>query len=153
MGSPRLDGRNGEVWQKWAVFSWTQERIADHFGISQQRVTQILADVRSRMTPVDRNAMIEQSREMLEDMRRRQMELAEQIKAGAPVAVGKDGNKLYEDDGTPVRDYSGYLKALAEVRATDQVIAKRFGLDAPDKVETMATVKYQIEGFDPSALT
>lgn len=43
---PRLDGRNGEVWRLY-VQGRTQAFIAEEFGVSQQRVSQILAEVRA----------------------------------------------------------------------------------------------------------
>lgn len=41
----RLDGRNGRVWRAY-LHGATQERIAAEQGVSQQRVSQILAEVR-----------------------------------------------------------------------------------------------------------
>lgn len=147
-----LEERNAQIYEQWAVWSKSHRVIAKEFGISQQRVSQIIAEYRSK-NPAVREELAAQSIAVLKELHRRQLALAEQIKAGAPVAVGKDGNKLYEDDGTPVRDYSGYLRALAEVRATDAQIAKRMGLDAPDRLEATQTVKYVIEGVEGDALT
>lgn len=149
---PLLDERAEEIYQRWAIWGDTQAKIAKAYGITQGRVSQIVTAWREAHPQV-RTDLAEQSISMLKELRRRQFALAEQIKDGAPVAVGKDGNKLYEDDGTPVRDYSGYLKALAEVRATDAQIAKRMGLDAPDRLETTQTVRYVIEGVDDAHLT
>lgn len=150
--TPEIEARNEKIFEAWSIWSKTNRQIAEEFGISQQRVSQIIRKWRDDH-PVVRDELASQSITMLNELRRRQFALAEQIKAGAPVAVGKDGNKLYEDDGTAVRDYSGYLKALAEVRLTDAQIAKRMGLDAPDRLETTATVRYQVEGIEPGALT
>lgn len=152
MPNPPLEGRNGEIFRKWAVFRWNQERIAAEYGISQERVSAIIRAAREKGAP-DRASLLAQSAETLAELHARQMALAEQIKDGAPVAVGKDGKKLYENDGTPVRDYSGYLKALAEVRATDAEIAKRMGLNAPDRAVVEQTIKYEVVDVDSKDLT
>jgi transcriptional regulator with XRE-family HTH domain len=47
----RLDGRNGQVWRAY-VGGATQESIAAEHGVSQQRVSQILAEVRE-VIPAD----------------------------------------------------------------------------------------------------
>jgi transcriptional regulator with XRE-family HTH domain len=42
---PRLDGRDGEVWRAY-LYGHTQEQIATDHGISQQRVSQIVTEIR-----------------------------------------------------------------------------------------------------------
>lgn len=42
----RLDGRNGAIWRAY-LLGRTQEAIAEEHGISQQRVSQVLAEVRA----------------------------------------------------------------------------------------------------------
>lgn len=43
---PRLDGRNGAVWRGY-LLGQTQEALAAEHGISQQRISQILGEVRA----------------------------------------------------------------------------------------------------------
>lgn len=148
------EDRNAAIFEKWAVYGLTHREIAKEYGVSTQRIQQIVADWRKN-NPINREELAAQSIASLKDLRRRQIALAEQIKAGAPVAVGKDGFPLVEPGTDPpvyVRDYSGYLKALAEVRLTDAQIAKRMGLDAPDRLETTQTVVYEIAGLNPDDL-
>lgn len=150
---PIDEARAEEIFNRWAIWGETQQKIAASLGISHQRVSQIIKDWRAAH-PVVREELAEQSIAMLNDLRQRQYRLAEQIKAGAPVAVGKDGLPMQDpDSGNYVRDYSGYMKALAEVRLTDAQIAKRMGLDAPDRLEATHSVRYVIEGVDGDALT
>jgi hypothetical protein len=160
--TPSLEGRSGEVYRKWAIYRWTQERIAAEYGISHQRVSQIIAAVRAALPTTDRAELIEQSREALQEIHSRFLAIADLTPA--PVVVGKDGNILYDTVTDPetgethevvVRDYSARMKALAEARATDAEIAKRFGLSAPDKqdVNLNATVRYEIAGVDEGDLT
>ncbi len=51
-----------------------------------------------------------------------------------------------------VRDYAGRLRALDMALKADDTMAKRLGLDAASKVESTATVKYEIVGVDPEDL-
>lgn len=150
-----LDPRSKEMYERWAIWGDTQQEIAAMYGVSHQRVSQIIAAWRKAFPQV-REDLAEQSIATLKELRKRQFALAERIKAGAPVAVGKDGRPQMEpgteDDPVWVRDYSGYLKALAEVRLTDAQIAKRMGLDAPDRLETTQTVRYEIAGLDDGVL-
>jgi hypothetical protein len=146
------EDRNREIYERWAIWGDTQQQIARNYGMSQQRVAQIIKLYRDS-NPVKREDLQEQSIQMLKELRLRQFALAEQIKAGAPVAVGKDGTILYDVDGKVVRDYSGYMRALAEVRLTDAQIAKRMGLDAPERLEATQTVRYEIAGLDAENLS
>lgn len=163
----RLDGRNGEVWRRHTIYGWTQERCAEHFDLSQQRVSEIIAEVRAQIAPLIQEQAAADSREFLLDVKARALEIADL--AGAPVAVGKDGNILYEpcethgpgqDEEGPcsckrivVRDYSGRLNALKTAAMIDAQMAKRFGLDAPEKRELSGQVRYEIVGVDDDDLT
>jgi hypothetical protein len=161
----RLDGRNGEVWRRHTIYGWTQERCAEHFEISQSRVSEIIAEVRKQIAPLIQEQAAADSREFLLEVKARALEIADL--AGAPVAVGKDGDILYEpcdcerylehgrcsDPRKVVRDYSGRLNALKTATMIDAQMAKRFGLDAPEKRELSGQVRYEIVGVDDADLT
>lgn len=49
----RLDGRDGKIWTAY-VGGVTQETIAAEHGISQQRVSQVLAEVRESLSEAER---------------------------------------------------------------------------------------------------
>lgn len=51
----RLGGRNGDVWRAY-LLGRTQESIAEEYGISQQRVSQIISEVRESIPEVNRVA-------------------------------------------------------------------------------------------------
>ena len=160
-----LDGRDGEVWRCFAVKGWNQARIAREFGISQQRVSQIVEEVRKTIRPLLAEEMTQQSMEFLRDVQSRAYEIAEMV--GAPVAVGKDGSILYEpcdcdvyiEEGSCshprkiVRDYSGRLNALRLAHDIDKSVRKLHGLDAPEKREMSGNVRYEIVGVEDSDLT
>lgn len=160
-----LDGRDGEVWRCFAVKGWNQARIAREFGISQQRVSQIVEEVRKTIRPQLAEEMTQQSMEFLRAVQEKAWEIAEM--AGAPVAVGKDGSILHEPCGCAefvahgicehpravVRDYSGRLNALRLAHDIDKSVRKLHGLDAPEKREMSGNVRYEIVGVDDSDLT
>lgn len=54
-GPERLEGRNGEVWRLY-LEGHTQEAIAERFGLTQQRVSQIIEQVRESIPEVARVA-------------------------------------------------------------------------------------------------
>lgn len=147
-----LEGRDGEVYHLYAVKRWTQYQIGKHLGISQQRVSAILAKCREQIEAPDLTAMRDKSIRLHEDVIRRAFEMAEM--AGAPIAVGKDGNILRDPvDGAVVRDYALRNTALALALKAEAELRKLMGLDAATKVETTGSVKFEIVGVDPEALT
>jgi len=162
-----MDGRNGEVWRRHAVYRWTQERIAEHFGISQQRVSDIISEVRRELKPLVAEQMVQASNEFLNELQARALEIADMTPA--PVTVGKDGNVLYDDvldeDGNPVldedgepkravvRDFSGRLAAIMTAKNIDAEIRKLHGLNAPEKREISGALRYEIVGVDDDDLT
>lgn len=151
-GGAELEGRIGRVWQLYAVERWTQEAIAMKLEISQQRVSSILKEVREAIPPPDVVAMRQDSIEMYRDISRRAYELAGMN--GAPVTAGKDGGVVYDpESGGVVRDFAGRLAALKLARDTDEQLRKLMGLDSAQKIESTATVRYEIAGIDPEALT
>ena len=146
-----LEGRSGTVWQLYAVKRWTQDRIGQHLGISQQRVSQILADIRDALPAPDKAEMIRKSIELHENVVARMQELADM--EGAPVTAGKDGDVVRDPESdTVVRDYAGRVNALRLALAAEAELRKLLGLDAATKTESTAVVRFSIEGVDPEEL-
>ena len=147
-----MDGRNGEVYHRYAVRMQSQEQIAEELSISQQRVSQIIAEVQASLDPVDKGKMIAASLELIAYVKNSAIEMAEM--AGAPVAVGKDGEILVDPDtGQVVRDYALRDRALKTALAADDVMAKRLGLDAATKTEVSGQVRYEIAGVNMEDLS
>lgn len=141
----RLVGRNGEVWRWYSIRGKTQEWIAEHYGIDQSYVSRIIKEVRDSIPPIDKAELVQESLELIKEVKARAMEIVDL--AGAPVAVGKDGKILYDPvTDEIVRDYAGRLRALDMALKADDTMAKRLGLDAASKVESTATVKYEVVG-------
>lgn len=139
------------MYRRSVVYGWTQQRIADHYGLVQQTVAEILARVAASMAPPDRRELIDAQLEAIKEYHTGAMEIYEL--AAAPVAVGKDGNILHDPDtGAVVRDYSGKLRALETAMKAADMMARRMGLDSATKTESTATVKYVLEGVNMEAL-
>lgn len=148
-----LTEREQRVYRLRVVNRLTVQAIADREDppISQQRVSQILAEVRRKLPPPDVAKLRAQSEALHEDIQRRAYELVEL--AGAPVTAGKDGTVVYDpESGEVVRDYALRLAALKTALDADKELRKLHGLDAATKVESTATVRYEIAGLDPEQL-
>lgn len=140
----RLEGRNGEIWHRYTVRAQTQEMIAEELGISQERVSQIIREIRAAIPPIDRDQLVASSLELVSYVKQQAMEIVDM--AGAPVFVGKDGDIARDENGEVVRDHSGRLAALKMAMDADNVLAKRLGLDSPTKIEQSGSVRYEIVG-------
>lgn len=150
--SPRLEGRNGLVWRAVTIYRRTYEDVAEEFGISKARVSQIITETRNAIPAVDLDAMRRESLELYAELTRRALEIADL--AAAPVAVGKDGVPLIDPEtGEVVRDYTGKLRAMETAGKFDAETRKLMGLDSALKAEIAASVKYEIVGVDPSELS
>lgn len=151
MARERLEGRNGEIWHRYAVRGQTLERIAEDLELSAQRISQILEETRKSIAPIDRQKMIEESVELIKFVKDQAIEIVEM--AGAPVFVGKDGKIARDENGNVVRDYSGRINASRLALDADNVIAKRLGLDAATKTEVSGGLRCEIVGIDPEDLS
>lgn len=151
MATRRLEGRNGEIWRRYSVYRWTQERIAEEFEISQERVSQIISEIRASLPADDLAEMRKQSLELYAELTARALEIADMVPA--PVFVGKDGSIAYDTDGNVVRDYTGRLRALETAAKFDAETRKLMGLDAAQKAEVASTVRYELVGVNPEDLT
>lgn len=135
----RLLGRNGLIWRDYCGGA-TQEKLADRYGISQVRVSQIISQVRDSIPEETREEEIRRSLEMLRELRDGALEVYRM--APAPVFVGKDGTVARDPERTEkdplgelVRDHTGRLRALETALKVDQLIANRLGLDAAQKMD------------------
>lgn len=109
--TPRLDGRNGDVWAKY-IAGWTQQQIADEYDICHQRVSQILAEIRSEIGETDKAAEALRSAESLNALRARLL----------PSALAGD------------------IGAVSAYVSVDKRRAALLGLDQPSRVDVDAEV-------------
>ena len=141
-----------EIYRLTVVNRLSQRVIGERMGISQQRVSQLLAEARSELPPIKIDAIRQESLDLYQDIKRRLLELAE--REGAPITAGKDGDLVLDPaSGEYVRDYSLRVAALKEARAADAEIRKLLGTDAATKTEVTGSVRYEVVGVDPDALS
>jgi predicted DNA-binding protein (UPF0251 family) len=147
-----LTEREYEIYRLSVVNQLSQRVIAEKYGLSQERIGQILRGVRDKLPPVDLEAVRQKALALHEDVIRRAYELAEMN--GAPVTAGKDGSVVYDpESGAVVRDYAGKLNALQLALKADEARRKLLGADAATKTEVTGSVRYEVVGIDPSDLT
>lgn len=146
--SPKLESRTGEIWKLW-VAGWTQEAIGEKYGISQVRVSQILAAVRATIPETDRTELIRRELELLDTMRTKAMEL---VLAPLPPAFDKDGNALIDPVTRElVRDATGRVAAVKLTLETQRDMRKLLGLDQPLKVDATVTDAAAIKAAELAA--
>lgn len=134
--NPKMEGRTGEIWKLY-VAGWTQEAIGEKYGISQVRVSQIIAGTRAQIPETDRSNLIQRELELLDTSRRMAMELAT---APLPPAFDQKGGILYDPTTKEVvRDATGRVAAVKLALETQRDMRKLLGLDQPLKVDATVT--------------
>lgn len=147
-----------------AIRQWSIERvpvpeIARRAGVSVRRVGQIRTMQRARLSVQDRAELRAEIAAQSAFVTARMMDIV--ASPGAPivktVGSGEGSTLAYvtepDDPSAVARDVSGPIQAAKVVVQTHRSMATLFGLDAPTKVETGGTVRYEIVGVDPEDLT
>lgn len=149
--SDRTSGRNGSIWRQY-VNGQTQESLAAEYGLSRERIAQIIRAVRDSIPRQAREEVITESVELL---RRLRMEaLAVWESAAAPVTAGKDGDVLTDPEtGQVVRDHGGRLRALDTVLKVMEREARLLGLDEAQKIDVGAGERAAAERAAEAALS
>lgn len=127
---PRLDGRNGAIWEDYCAGS-TQDHLAAKYGISQSRVSEIIAAVRASIPPTDLDEARQKALDGVAELQRAAIDLVR-----APLAPAySNGRMMVDEDGRPIMDMTGRLNALRVATGIVERTSKLLGLDAPAKVE------------------
>lgn len=141
-----MEGRNGQVWAEWCA-GHNQDQIADTHGISQQRVSQIIAAVRATIAEED-----------LADRRQRHLEVVDQIRAEtlrliqAPMAPAySNGRMMLDETGAPILDVGPRLAAMDRAGKFLDREAKLLGLDAATKVDVAVSEQAKQAGAEAAA--
>lgn len=136
--SPALGGRNGCIWRDYCRGA-TQEKLAERYGLSQQRISQIIRETRDSIGEEVRTEVIQTEAELLRTLR--EEILAEIYDAKpVPVTVGKDGAVLLDPEtGEVVRDHGGRLAAIDRVDRISSRLHRLLGIDAPAKLDLNLT--------------
>ena len=150
----RNSWRDVDIYEK-RVRGATLAQLAAEYGIHESRVSQICVEIRRNLPDRAREELVKISFDQLESLRDEVLNLARM--PGAPVTAGQHGDILREPSidgqGEIVRDYSLRIKALQEAHRLILSKNKMLGLDAPTEVKTSGSVRYEIVGVDPEALT
>lgn len=126
----RLEGRNGRIWEDYCA-GWTQDHLAAKYGLSQTRVSEIIAQVRASIPPTDLDEARQRHLDGVAELQRAAVELAR-----APLAPAySNGRMMVDEDGRPILDVTGRLNALRVATSISERTAKLLGLDAPTKHE------------------
>lgn len=128
--SRRLEGRDGAIWRGY-LLGKTQLTLAEEFGLSNQRISQIVAAARAECTDPELSTA---RQEHLEVQRMLQRTAVEIMEMDLPPAYS-NGRPIIDEDGRIVRDPAGRLAALDRVQKVQDRISRILGLDAPVKAE------------------
>lgn len=138
---PRLLGRNGDIWRAY-LDGASQERIGERYGICQQQVSRIIAEVRESIpAPVVADIMRDEA-DRVAALYEMTMEIA---RAHHPVVSLQRGEVI-----PGIEDAGPKLAAINTALRIHERVAKAIGSDAAQKIDTTAAVKYTYEGVNVS---
>lgn len=124
---PEKYGRNGKIWAAHMA-GLNIQQIADAFDLSNQRVSQILDQIRKAI-PNDEKATIRTMRlELLNELKAQCMEIA--LADAAPAFAPNGKAHVDPTTGAVVRDYAYKLNAVDRLLKIDERIAKATGTDS-----------------------
>jgi hypothetical protein len=135
MASERLAGRNGLIWAGY-VAGKNQETLAEEHGITRERVSQILAEVRASIPETTKEEIFQRELDFLERLR---VEMLADAQAPLPPAFSQRGAILVDDEGNVVRDRSARYAAVDRAMKLHERVSKMVGLDAATKADVTVT--------------
>ena len=125
--SARLSKRNGDIW-RWFCRGMSQPELAEHFGISQQRVSQIINDVRDSIPLPAREDLLKEETDFLRGMRVELLHVFD--RDPMPVTAGADGHIV---EGA--EDHSGRLAAASLIERYTKQLHRITGIEASQKID------------------
>jgi hypothetical protein len=123
--STELEVRNRSIYRLYASGKSLQD-LADQFGVSRQRVAQIVA--RFGMVGVTDDESRTLMRTQLEYL---QSEMIAIVNRGPSPAVNVKGEIIYDGNGEQVNDYDVVVKAADTARKISESIRRQDALDLP----------------------
>lgn len=157
MPSQRNVERDELIW-KDHVCGMRLSALAVKWDLSPKTISAIIDRVRGAIPRKD----IEHWRDVLAEQLDQCRVLTQQIMDSEPVPAYRGSTPIYmlgpdgqPDFSRPAVDHSGRLAAMGELVRVQTRLAKLLGLDAPQRVEVHGdqTVRYEVIGIDPEALT
>lgn len=132
----RLAGRNGQIWRDYCR-GVTQQEIGRKYQLSQNRVSEIIKQVRDSIPEHVRADAVTEIREHLRELRAEASRIADMDPT--PVHHPRTGEILCDLDGRPVYDYAGKIRAMETALRFAESERKLLGLDAAVKVDMHTT--------------
>lgn len=129
----RTADRDFDIWQRYTNGE-TQQAIADHYGMAQSNVSQILARMRDDVPIEERRARQRRQLADLDHMRTEALALAD----AEPIPAYSQGKAILMADGTPAEDHTGRVRAMDLVLKLQEREAKGLGLDAATRISVEA---------------
>ena len=124
-----LDERNLTIWRKYSLGA-TQHALAAEYGITQQRVGQIIQRVRELLPEQGRLDI----RQALAEQIRWCTEQVVEIATAEPTPKYSNGRAVLLKNGEPAPDNAERLAAFALLAKLNERLAKLTGADAPLEV-------------------
>lgn len=121
----RTEGRNGAIWREY-VRGATQEQLAEKWGISHQRVSQIIRAVSESIKTEDRDELLKREIDLFRQLR---LEVLDLWDADAPDLVSN--GRVIEG----VKDHTGRMQALDRAAKLSERMHKLLGLEASQKID------------------
>lgn len=130
----RTADRDFDIWLRYGEGE-TQEEIAAHYGITHQRVSQIIARMRDDIPVEERRA---RQRRALADLDHMRAEILSLVDAD-PIPAYSNGKPILLADGeTIAEDHTGRLHAVDRAVKLQEREAKALGTDAATRISVEA---------------
>lgn len=142
----RLEGRDGDIW-RWYARGMTQEALATKYGITQERVSQIIKQINAQMPEVDISEQRTKLLDSLDDMGVMVAEIADL----PPAQAYSNGRPMVNEDGSPILDYGTKMAATDRFLKIAERRAKILGLDAAVKAEVTVNERAREQAQEAAA--
>jgi len=135
--STELEVRNRSMYRLYASGKSLQD-LSDQFGVSRQRVAQIIARFAEAGVSDDESRSL--MRTQLEYL---QSEMIAIVSRGPVPAVNVKGEIIYNENGEPIADYSAVIDAADAARKISESIRRQDALDLPRRKQLIEDEAYR----------
>jgi len=130
----RTADRDFDIWLRYTD-GQTQQQIADHYGLTHQAISLILARMRDDIPIEERRA---RQRRQIADLDYLRHDALDRVDAG-PIPAYSNGKPILLEDGlTIAEDHTGRVRAMELVVKFQEREAKALGTDAATKISLEA---------------
>ena len=139
----RLEGRNGMIWRE-NCYGKTATQLAEEHGMTEANVYRILDQVKRSIPPDEQSEIRKTRKEVLDILKAKAMELAEQAYENPAPAFAPNGKPHFNPaTGEPVYDYSTFLNSVDRVLKIDERYGKLTGTDSAVQHSISVTAEAQ----------